>query len=275
MAQPPVIEHISSDKPRPLQRKVLLGFLLTVSVGYAILLSYHMTVPLNPKGKASVLDECRVLCMQYGLIPTGHVANDARAYLQVFKPWDLSGDLSELLSDKEFIPAQSHEHRLLGQTAPDFTLLNDSNQPLKLSEQLKNGPVVLVFYYGYYCSHCVAQLFVLNDDLRHFRELGAEVIAVSPDSPEDTAKAYQKYGRFNFPVLSDPDNQQAVEYGVYKAASPGKDEEKYHATFVIGTNGKIAWAYTGHVPNTDNKSLLFVLAKERGVQLPPSATDTP
>ncbi len=256
------------EEVRPIQRKILLGFLLTVAVSYAVLLTYHTNVPIKPKGDGGVLEQCRILCLQYGLIPTGHVANDVRAYLEVFKPQDLSDGLADILADKDFVPAATQKHPLLGKSAPDFELFNEKRERVRLSEHLKNGPVVLVFYYGYDCSHCVAQLFVLNDDLLHFRDLKSQVVALSPDAPEDTAAAYEKYGRFHFPVLSDPDNQQATVYGAFIPPADGVDEKRLHGTFVIRPDGTVAWAYTGFTPFTDNKTLLFLLAKERGIELP-------
>ena len=52
--------------------------------------------------------------------------------------------------------------------------------------------MVLVFYYGYHCNHCVGQLFALHDDISKFRELGAEVVAVSADPPEWTRERWDR-----------------------------------------------------------------------------------
>jgi len=162
---------------------------------------------------------------------------------------------------------------LLGKLAPDFRLLDDREQPHSLTEFSKDGPTVVVFYYGYGCSHCVAQLFAINDDIKHFRELGANVVAISADTPQQTAVKFAKYGRFDFPTLSDPDNKVAQQYGTYTPAQKGKDEDQLHGTFLVNREGKVLWAETGLSPFTDNKTLLFLIAKEQA-RLPAKSTST-
>jgi peroxiredoxin len=120
--------------------------------------------------------------------------------------------------------------------------------------------VVVVFYYGYWCSHCVAQLFALNEDIDKFRALGGQVIAISADPPEQTAERFAQYGRFDFPVLSDADNRTAQRYDVFRAANGDQPAEQRHGTFLIGANGRVLWCNTGDKPFLDNKSLLHHLA---------------
>lgn len=250
-------------------RKVLLGFLLGMGALYTFILVYHLAVPPQGPESLSVLDKCRKVCMELGLVPTGHIADDARAYLDAFKTKKLSDELAVLLSDPDFDPAPSQEHPLLGQPAPRFGLFNDRGERVWLKDSIAQGPTVLVFYYGYGCSHCVAQLFAINDDLRHFRELGANVIALSPDSPADTAEKFAKYGRFDFSVVSDPDNKAAERYSTVIPATATTPEDQLHGTFIINREGQVIWAYRGITPFLDNKTLLYILA---GAVPPPVAT---
>ena len=74
-------------------------------------------------------------------------------------------------------PTPTQDHRLVGKPAPEFTLTSSDGSPVTLKSLVAKGPVVLVFYYGYYCDHCVAQLYAINQDLAYFKELGAEVAA--------------------------------------------------------------------------------------------------
>lgn len=257
-------QTLAKKPARSRGRTVFLGFLGTVATAYLLILTYHWTVPPTAKANRNLLDQCRVLCQQFGLIPTGHVANDARAYLEVFKPWDLSADLTEVLSDSEFDPQPTMQHPLLGRTAPNFELRDDRGDSHSLKDLLASGPTVVVFYYGYGCSHCVAELFAINNDIKHFRELGANVVALSSDSPQVTAEKFAKYGRFDFLTLSDTNNSIAQKYGTFTPAQKGKDEDLQHGTFLISQEGKVLWAFTELSPFTDNKSLLYLLAKEQG-----------
>ena len=83
---------------------------------------------------------------------------------------------------------------------------------------------------------------------------------MSPDSPQDTAEQFAKYGGFDFPVVSDPDNKAAERYSTLLPAKSGRPEDQLHGTFVINREGNVIWAYRGPTPFLDNKTLLYVLA---------------
>lgn len=242
-------------------RRILLAVLASAALCYAIVLGYHFWVP-EPAENAddTLLEQCRTMCLSLGLVPTGHLANDARAYLRSEKPKPLFSPLHEILSDQSFQPQPTQSHPLLGQSAPDFDLPDDQGNRVTLRGTLKDAPVVLVFYYGYHCNHCVGQLFGLKEDLARFTELGTQVVAISADPPELTARRLAEYGRFGFPVLADADNQIAQAYGVYRPEIDGKAETKLHGTFVLDSEGQVLWCQTGNKPFLDNQTLLTVIA---------------
>jgi peroxiredoxin len=198
------------------------------------------------------------------------VAAEAKDYLRERSVSPLNEELSEVLSKSQSsIP--SRKHPLLSQPAPDFRLTDHKGQPQSLSEHLAKGPVVLVFYYGYYCNHCVAQLFALNDDIAKFHQLGAQVVAISPDRSEDTAQKFAKYGMFEFPVLSDPDNKVAALYSVYAPATEQAPETLLHGTFVIDNEGIVRWCHYDAAPFTDNATLLVELNKLKALPISTSS----
>lgn len=185
------------------------------------------------------------------------LAQEAQADLdrRNYKP--VSEPLAALLSDPTYKPTPTQAHPLLGQPAPDFSLADTDGKAVSLSERLKSGPVVLVFYYGYHCNHCVSQLFALNKDIEKFRELGAIVLAVSADPSDQTRERFKQYGAFDFQVLSDPSNAVAAKYGTYTpSAKPGEDGDLLHGTFVIDRAGRVVWANRGDGPFTENRTLL-------------------
>jgi peroxiredoxin Q/BCP len=189
---------------------------------------------------------------------------EAREYLQSQQVHALSGSLEEYLANAAAFHVPSQFHPLLGQAAPPFELPDSSRQPWKLRGALERGPVVLVFYYGYHCNHCVGQLLALHDDIDRFRELAATVVAVSADPPETTLERFRRYGLFAFPVLSDPGSRIAQRYGVFHPARAGKPELLMHGTFVIGRDGRIVWSHRGDEPFTDNRTLLYEIARVEG-----------
>ncbi len=192
------------------------------------------------------------------------LAQEARDDLERRNYRPLSGSLESLLADQTYKSVPTQAHPLLGQLAPDFTLSDTDDKPVALSEKLKHGPVVLVFYYGYHCNHCVSQLFALNKDIEKFRELGATVLTVSADPSDQTRERFKQYGAFGFPVLSDPANAVAAKYGTYAPSKkPGEDGDLMHGTFVIDRTGRVLWTNRGEGPFTENRTLLVELHRAR------------
>jgi peroxiredoxin len=196
----------------------------------------------------------------------GNIATNAVSYLREKEKRPLSEPLAAILRDPGHQTIPTQPHPLLGRAAIDFALPDDRGQMVRLEELRREGPLVLVFYLGYNCTHCVAQLFALDEDLRLFEELGARIVAVSPDLPETTAARFRKYGRFGFPALSDPDHRVAGAYGVHQPASGDEPESLVHGTFLIDGMGRVLWANTGAEPFLDNKTLLRELARAAGVR---------
>src|SRR5688572_25019873 len=84
------------------------------------------------------------------------------------------------------------EGLFINSKAPDFTAKDQQGNPVRLKEILKNGPVVLVFYRGYWCPYCNKYLRKLEDSLQLIKEKGAQLIAVTPERPENIAKTVEK-----------------------------------------------------------------------------------
>ena len=243
-------------------KTVFLGIVLVVASFYTVILGYHFSTPRRTEiTSVDWMDGCREFCLRYGLIPTGHIANDARAYLEASRS-DAREQQATATSGETFLATVSQEHPLLGETAPNFSLSDDRGDLHELQQYIDRGPVVLVFYYGYHCSHCVAQLFALQEELARFQSLGATVLALSGDESEQTAERFAEYGRFDYPVLSDQNNLIAEEYDVYRPETIDHPEDLKHATFLIDRDGRIVWAYRGTKPFIDNRSLLSRLADD-------------
>jgi len=137
-------------------------------------------------------------------------------------------------------------------TGPGLYLARCQRQAHFADRRVQKGPVVLVFYYGYLCDHCVSQLFAIDKDLARFRELGATVLAISPDTAELTRSRFKQYGAFAFPVLSDPGNKVATKYETYvPSATAGQEGDLLHGTFIISRQGKIVWTNRGEAPFTE------------------------
>jgi peroxiredoxin Q/BCP len=218
--------------------KLFLAFMGFVALAYFALIAYRASGPPAPS-------------------PIGDIAADARAYLAAARAEPTPQPPAESR------PVTGQSHPLFGKTAPDFDLTDTKGQRVALRDLRRDGPVIVVFYYGYYCSHCVAQLFALEDDLPKFTLEGVHIVAMSADAPNETAARFRQYGRFHYPVLSDPDNQVAERYGVYTRATANRDQDLKHGTFLVDRNGQIVWAYAGDRPFVDNTFLLNLIASQR------------
>ncbi|WP_274653890.1 peroxiredoxin-like family protein [Paenibacillus humicola] len=100
-----------------------------------------------------------------------------------------------------------------GDKAPDFTLANPLGKPVTLYDELSKGPVVLTFYRGGWCPFCSLQLRSYQQLLPEIEKLGGRLIAVSPQSP-DNSLSQQEKEELTFQVLSDPNGQTAENFGV-------------------------------------------------------------
>ena len=89
----------------------------------------------------------------------------------------------------------------VGDSAPDFTLPGTGGRDYTLSEY-RGQPVVVVFYPGDETPVCTKQLNTYNDDLARFENLGAQVLAISPQDMASHERFAAKYS-FEFPLLAD------------------------------------------------------------------------
>jgi len=124
-----------------------------------------------------------------------------------------------------------------GDTAPDFTLLDETGTSRSLSSYLATGPVVLFFYPAANTPGCTAQACHFRDLATEFEAVGAQRLGISVDSVEKQKSFADKRG-FGYPLLSDEGGEVARQYGVKRgllgAISPVK-----RTTFVIGTDGVV------------------------------------
>ena len=148
----------------------------------------------------------------------------------------------------------------LGDAAPDFALTNAKGDTVRLSDYLKQGPVILTWYRGGWCPYCNLTLNALQQALPSFKAAEANLIALTPELPDKSLSTADK-NALEFEVLSDIGNKVAREYGiVFKLtdAVAKMYEEKFGmskyngddsnelplaATYIINSEGKIIYAF--------------------------------
>ena len=170
---------------------------------------------------------------------------------------------------------------LTGTDVPQLILQDVNDNPFNLNEAIAKQPTILIFYRGGWCPYCTAQLSQLGEMEQDFLDLGYQIIAISPDTPDILKVDYSKFN-VHYTLLSDGDMKAAKAFGLaYKVSdeyykkllSNGTDlekasGEKHHllpvpAAYVIGTDNKIKFQYV----NPDyrvrvNARVLYVAAEE-------------
>ena len=97
--------------------------------------------------------------------------------------------------------------------APAFSLPDATSQTVSLSEMLRDGPVVVVFYRGEWSPWCRKELNALQGVTGRFKLLGASVLAVSPQLPV-FSRGHIRRRRLDFPILHDSGGHVAAQFGV-------------------------------------------------------------
>ena len=101
----------------------------------------------------------------------------------------------------------------VGDTAPDFELLNQLGEPVRLTNGLRQGPMVVSFYRGGWCSYCNLEMQALQSALSQIEGLGARILSISPQRADYAMEMCKKYG-IGFDLLSDVDNSVARQFGI-------------------------------------------------------------
>jgi peroxiredoxin len=101
----------------------------------------------------------------------------------------------------------------VGQEAPDFTLRDENNQPLRLGE-LRGSPVVLVFYAADFSPVCSDEMCAYRDDYSQFQGKGARVLGISRDSVW-AHKAFKDSLGLTHTLLADTKGEVARLYGTW------------------------------------------------------------
>lgn len=129
-----------------------------------------------------------------------------------------------------------------GELAPPFTLdgtdgTEAGRRPYSL-EELRGSTAVLVFYPADGSPVCTAQLRSYTDDISSFAQVGARVLAISPQSVADHEEFAAENGGFAFPLLADTEKDVGREYGIL-----GPVGFYRRSVFVIDGEGVVRWAH--------------------------------
>ena len=149
----------------------------------------------------------------------------------------------------------------VGDTIPAFTLPNVKGTNTSSDELLAKGPLVISFYRGGWCPYCNMELRALQQLLPDFEQTGAQLVAISPQTPDNSLNTQEK-NKLAFEVLSDVGNNITRSFGLVFTMPAdlqnlydhfGLDLPKHNgdrtfelpmpATYVVDKNGTIQYAF--------------------------------
>ncbi|GAA0852447.1 thioredoxin-dependent thiol peroxidase [Aliiglaciecola litoralis] len=126
-----------------------------------------------------------------------------------------------------------------GDTAPNFTLQDQNDQAVSLSDF--SGKKVLVYFYPKAMTPgCTVQAQGLRDSKTLLDDKNLVVLGISPD-PQKRLPKFADKEQLNFTLLSDEDHQVADQFGVWGPKKfMGKEYDGIHRiSFLIDESGKV------------------------------------
>ncbi len=136
--------------------------------------------------------------------------------------------------------------------APEWHLPDTHGRTVGLDEY-RGQPVVVIFYLGFGCLHCVEQLTTFGPRAGDFEKAGIRMVAIGTDNMDVLKESIANYDkRIPFPLLSD------TTLDVFRAYRTFDDfeDEPLHGTFLIDADGRVRWQDISYEPFNNPDFLL-------------------
>lgn len=131
----------------------------------------------------------------------------------------------------------------VGSRAPAFELpLKPGEAPLRLEDYRGEKVVVLLFFPLAFSSVCTDEMCSVAEDYGRWKEMDAEVIGISVDSPFANQKFAEECGA-TFPIVSDFNREAVRAYDVLNEDYYGLEGVAYRSAFVVARDGTIVYAW--------------------------------
>lgn len=152
-----------------------------------------------------------------------------------------------------------------GDPAPSFTLPDRPGHDVDVDPGAAGRPVVLLFFPLAFSSVCTREMCRIKDEWEAWRDLDADVYAISVDSPFVTEK-FRAENDLPFPVLSDFNRDVAADYGVLYEEYYGLEGVARRSVFVIGDRGEVVydWVTEDSENEPDYATVREAVSRSRG-----------
>ncbi len=130
------------------------------------------------------------------------------------------------------------------QPAPLWHLSDADGKPVGLDD-FAGRPLIVVFYLGFGCLHCMEQLQALVPHLERLADEGWELVCISSESTESLRRGLAGYGQpLPLRLVSNAELDTFRSYGCYDDF----EGQPLHGTFLVDANGQVRWQDIGHEP---------------------------
>ena len=145
---------------------------------------------------------------------------------------------------------------LIGQKIPNATLQNLDGKDVELESLMAEQPSVVVFYRGGWCPYCNAQLAGLAKIENEIKDLGYQIIAISPENFQNIPEVAKK-DKVSYTLLSDNGGNLIQRTGIafempdnYKKGLSSKVKGNLTpilpvaSVFIVNRSGEIMFEYS-------------------------------
>jgi peroxiredoxin len=133
---------------------------------------------------------------------------------------------------------------LIGETAPDFKLAEASERMMRLSDEVKRGPVIVVFYPTDWGMICTMMMKRFMDMLGELKRIGVSIVAISVNTTT-SHRSWKMHLDIEFPLLSDVDGAAVRRYGLMLGESEFLRGRSARAVFIVDRDMKVRYAWKG------------------------------
>jgi peroxiredoxin/tetratricopeptide (TPR) repeat protein len=138
--------------------------------------------------------------------------------------------------------------------AADWALTDGQGNKHTLADYT-GRPVIVIFYLGKGCAHCIEQLGTFAPETDRFKKAGIDLIAISTDDVDglrETVQQNKTGSPFPFPLVSDSSLKVFKQYRAYDDF----EQQPLHGTFLIDRQGLVRWQDISYEPFTEVEFLL-------------------
>jgi peroxiredoxin/tetratricopeptide (TPR) repeat protein len=136
--------------------------------------------------------------------------------------------------------------------APAWSLPDEHGKQLSLADY-RGRPVVVIFFLGNGCPHCIEQLNAFEPEVSAFAKAGISLVAISTDSVDGLRKTFEKSKLPDkIPLVSDHDFKAFKTYRAFDEF----ENIPLHGTFLIDGAGLVRWQDISFEPFREPKFLL-------------------